>query len=335
MRDSVKIAWITAGLTGLFTIAASLATYWLTNKAPEMSYTLAGGPSFSTPEGVKRIFVLEINNSGSKEIKNTYVRLALPNGEFSEVAADATAGVVLAETKSKSIFELRADILNPNDTIKLSFLTAQQTDKSEPQITVRAPGLNATDASDKSKGSTSSYLFWAFTAIAVLAQLLSSFVTGRYKSKRSKNSGSRLKNNELSAYIFGACGLQSDISNIGTSFRGVADLLGAVSRKSKKHRVQALVALKTHLLIKHVHEASLAVFRHNISLLSDNPISDDEYNEIRSKALDEGDDTIVWRTTCSDFIRLEIQKHVHALSEEELASLSFFLIKYPYTQPRG
>lgn len=325
MRDSVKIAWITAGLTGLFTIVASLATYWLTNKAPEMSYTLAGGPSFSTPEGVKRIFVLEINNSGSKEIKNTYVRLALPNGEFSEVAADATAGVVLTETKSKSTFELRADILNPSDTIKLSFLTAQQTDKTEPQITVRAPGLNATDASGKSKGSTSSYLFWAFTAIAVVAQLLSSFVTGKYKSNKSKNSGSRLKNNELSAYIFGVCGLQSEISNISTSFRGVADLLGALSRRSEKYRVQALVALKAHFLVKHIHEASLAVFRYNIALLSDSPISDDEYNEIRSKALDEGDDTVVWRSTCSDFIRLEFQKYVHSLSDEDLASLNAYL----------
>ena len=327
MRDSVKIAWITAGLTGLFTIAASLATYWLTNKSPEMVYTLAGGPSFSTPEGVKRIFVLEINNSGSKEIKNTYVQLALPNGEFSEVAADATAGVIITETKSKSTFELRADLLNPSDTIKLSFLTAQQTDSSEPKITVRAPGLNATDVSDKSKTSTSSYFVAIFTVIAVLAQLLSSFVTTKYKKNKPGNSGNTLKNNELSAYIFGTCGLQSEAWNISTSFRGVADLLGTLSRKNEKYRVQTLVALKAHLLIKHIHVASLAVFRYNISLISETPISDDEFNEIRSKALDEGDDTILWRTTCYEFIRGEIQKHAHTLSDEDFISLKSYFIQ--------
>ncbi|MBI6636182.1 hypothetical protein YA0871_26385 [Pseudomonas paralactis] len=329
MKDSVKIAWITAGLTGLFTIAASLATYWITNKAPEMVYTLAGGPSFSTPEGVKRIFVLEINNSGTKEIKNTYVQLALPNGEFSEVAADATAGVKITEAKSKSTFELRADLLNPNDTIKLSFLTAQQTDKSEPKITVRAPGLNATDASEKSKTSTSSYLFGIFTLIAVLAQLLSSFVTTKYKKNKSENSGARLKSDELSAYIFGASGLRSEISNIKTSFRGVADLLGALGRESEKYKIQALAALKAHLLIKHVHVASLAVFRYNISLLSEKPISDTEFNELRSKAIDEGDDTIIWRATCSELIRSEIEKHIHTLSDEDFISLKSHFTSQP------
>ncbi|WDH37903.1 hypothetical protein [Pseudomonas chlororaphis] len=329
MRDSVRVAWITAALTGLFTIAASLATYWLTNKAPEMVYTLAGGPSFSTPDGVKRIFVLEINNSGSKEIKNTYVQLALPNGEFSEVAADATAGVVITQTKSKSMFELRADLLNPNDTIKLSFLTAQQTDSSEPKITVRAPGLNAIDASGKSKTSTSSYLFGIFTLIAVLAQLLSSFVTTKYKKNKSENSGTRLDGNELSAFIFGACGLQSEISSIRKSFRGVADLLGALSHKSERYKIQTLVALKAHVLIKHMHVASLAVFRYNISLLSESPISDAEFNELRSKAIEEGDDTVMWRVTCSDFIRCEIQKYAHALSDEDFTSLKKYFTPQP------
>jgi len=294
-----------------------------------MVYTLAGGPSFSTPEGVKRIFVLEINNSGSKEIKNTYVQLALPNGEFSEVAADATAGVIITETKSKSTFELRADLLNPNDTIKLSFLTAQQTDKAEPKITVRAPGLNATDVSGKSKTSISSYLFGIFTLIAVLAQLLSSFVTTKYKKNKSENSGTRLDNSELSAFIFGACGLQNEISNIRKSFRGVADLLGALGCKSEKYKIQTLVALKAHLLIKHIHAASLAVFRYNISLLSESPISDVEFNELRSRAIDEGDDTIMWRTRCSDFIRSEIQKYAHALSDEDFISLKNHFTQQP------
>lgn len=325
MKDSVKIAWITAGLTGLFTIAASLATYWITNKSPEMVYTLAGGPSFSTPEGVKRIFVLEVNNSGSKEIKNAYIQLALQNGEFSEVAADASAGVKITETKAKSTFELHADLLNPSDTIKLSFLTAQQNENSEPKITVRAPGLNATDASGKSKTSTSSYLFGIFTLIAVSAQLLSSFVTTKYKKNKSENSGTRLKNDELSAYIFCTCGLQSEISNIRTSFRGVADILGALGLKNEKYKIQAIAALKAHILIKHMHKASLAVFRYNISRLSEKPISDVEFNELRTKSIDEGDDTVIWRTTYAEFIRQEIQKHAHTLSDEDYISLEKYL----------
>jgi hypothetical protein len=326
LRDSVKIAWITAGLTGLFTIVASLATYWLTNKSPEMGYTLVGGPSFSTSEGAKRIYVLEINNNGSKEIKSTYVQLALPNGEFSEVAADATPGVIISETRSKSTFELRADLLNPDDTIKISFLTAQQLDNSIPKIVVRAPGLNATDLSNKTETSTSSYLVAAFTLIAILAQLLSGFVTTKFRKNKSENSGSKLASRELSASIFGACGLQDEIPKIGTSFRGTADLLRSLGYKSDKCKVQAIVALKAHLLIKSVHKSSLVVFRHNISELSRQTMSDEEYDKLRSRSLNEGDDTLKWRMANAEFIRVEIQNLAHTLSDEDYLSLKSYLI---------
>jgi hypothetical protein len=329
LRDSVKIAWITAGLTGVFTIVASLATYWLTNKSPEMVYTVAGGPSFSTPEGTKRIFVLEINNSGSKEIKNTFVQLALPSGEFSEVAADATAGVkITEEKKSKSTFELHADLLNPKDTIKVSFLTSQQLDTAAPKIVVRAPGLNATDISNKDETSTSSYLFGAFTLIAVLAQLLSTFVTAKYKnkSKKPESSGRRLNSKELSAFIFGSCGLYEEVTKIGTSFRSTADLLGSLGRQSEKYKVQAVVALKAHLLIEHMHQASLAVFRHNITQLSEGAMMDEEFSALRSKSRDEGDDTVEWRVMIVDFIKEEMKSLIANLPDEDFLSLKKYCI---------
>lgn len=316
MKDSVKSALITAGLTGAFTVAASVGTYWLTNKSPEMVYSLIGGPSFSSPDGAKRIFVLEVNNKGSKEIKNALIQINLPRGELSEVAADATAGVKFAETRSKSTFELNADILNPEDTIKISLLTTQQNNDSIPEVVARAPGIKATDISNKTKTSSLDYIFAAVTAIAVLAQLLSSFVTSRYRKKDPKSSSTNIAPKEQSCFILGACGLASETSRLQNSYRSTADLLYIISRQSEKREIQALAALKAHLLIENIADASLHLIRDYIEKINHTPFSDDDYKKIRDAASEEKNNPVTWRNAITKFIKAEFLIHSLHLPDE-------------------
>ncbi|WP_146249901.1 MULTISPECIES: hypothetical protein [unclassified Pseudomonas] len=316
MKDSVKIALITAGLTGVFTVAASFATYWLTNKSPEMVYTLVGGPSFSSPDGAKRIFVLEVNNKGSKEIKNAFIQIRLPSGELSEVAADATAGVKIDETRSKSTFELNADILNPEDTIKISLLTTQQNNNSAPVVVARAPGIKATDVSNKTEKTSFDYIFAAITLIAVLAQLLSSFVTSRYKKKAPKSFSSNIDPKEQSCFIFGACGLANETPKLGTSYRSTADLLYLLSKQSEKHQIQAMIALKAHLFIGNIADASLHLFRDYIEKINHAPLTEADYKKIRDAATEERSDPVKWRNTISSFIKAELLDHSSQLPDE-------------------
>lgn len=320
MKDSVKIALITAGLTGVFTVAASVATYWLTNKSPEMVYTLVGGPSFSSPEGAKRIFVLEVNNKGSKEIKNAFIQISLPTGELSEVAADATAGVKISETRDKSTFELSADILNPEDTVKISLLTTQQNNGPAPTVVARAPGITATDITNKTKTSSFDYIFAAVTVIAVLAQLLSTFVTSRYRNKHTK-SGTSISAREHSTFIFGACGLKNETPYIGPSYRSAADLLRVLCMDSEKSRVQALVALKAHLLVGRVESSSLRVIKHHILQASGDSFTEEEFQKIRATAADEKDDPVEWRVRIQNFINEELKNSSLALSDETFLEL--------------
>ncbi|WP_236248520.1 hypothetical protein [Pseudomonas mosselii] len=324
MKESVKIAIITAVLTGAFTVAASLATYWITNKSPEIVYTLVGGPSFSSPEGAKRIFVLEINNTGAKEIKNAFVQISLPTGELSEVAADATAGVKISEKRSKSLFELNTDILNPEDTVKISLLTTQQNNGPVPSVVVRAPGINATDITNKTKTSSFEYIFAAVTAIAVLAQLLSTFVTSRYKNKHTK-SGTSISPREQSTFIFGACGLKDETPYIGPSYRSAADLLRVLSTDSEKAHSQALVALKAHLLIGRIESSSLRVIKHHIQQVSGDLFTEEEFKKIRDVAADEKDDPVEWRIRIRHFIKEELNSSSLQLSDEAFLELKKIL----------
>ncbi|MNO62158.1 hypothetical protein D3C76_528300 [compost metagenome] len=317
----MKIALITAALTGAFTVAASFATYWLTNKSPEMVYTLIGGPSFSSPEGAKRIFVLEVNNKGSKEIRNAFIQVSLPTGELSEVAADATAGVKISETRSKTEFELTADVLNPDDPVKISLLTTQQNNGPAPKVVARAPGITASDISNKPAKNNFIYIFSAVTTIAVLAQLLSSFVTSRYRKKNPK-SGTSVTAREHSCFIFGACGLKNEIPYIGPSYRSAADLLMALSTDSDTTRIQALVALKALLLIGRVESSSLRVIKHHILQVSQSSFTEDEFNSIRATASEEKDDPVKWRININKFISEELMRLSLTLPDEVFAKLA-------------
>lgn len=270
-----------------------------------MVYTLVGGPSFSSPEGAKRIFVLEVNNKGSKEIKNAFIQISLPSGELSEVAAAATAGVKISETRSKSSFELNTDILNPEDTVKISLLTTQQNNGPAPVVVARAPGITATDITNKPAKTTFDYIFPVVTVIAVLAQFLSSFVTSRYRKKHPK-SGTSISAREHSCFIFGACGLKNEIPYIGPSYRSAADLLRTLSVGSEKARAQALVALKAHLLVGRVEDSSLRVIKHHILEVSQSSFTEEEFNKIRAAATDEKDDPVKWRTNIQNFIKEEL-----------------------------
>lgn len=142
MSDSgTKTAVITAVLTGVFTVLAGVATYWFTTKEPALSYSVIAGPAVSGAGGTKRIYVVEVRNSGSKEVAQTLVQLALKTGELTEVAAEATPGVKMTEEKTARQIDIRADMLNPGDTVKLSLLMSLVPPETEPIVTVRAPGF--------------------------------------------------------------------------------------------------------------------------------------------------------------------------------------------------
>lgn len=120
-ESTTKTAVVTAVLTGIFTVAAGVATYWLTTKEPE-PYSVAGGPALAASTGSKRIFVVELRNSGRKEVSQAMVHLSVKQGELTETASEASAGVKLTEERTSRQVEIRADLLNPGDIVKVSTL---------------------------------------------------------------------------------------------------------------------------------------------------------------------------------------------------------------------
>lgn len=318
-ESTTKTAIITAVITGLFTVAAGVATYWITTKEPELAYSVVGGPTLAGTTGAKRIFVVEVRNSGRKEIAQTLVQLSLQGGELSEVASEASPGVKLIEEKGQRQVEIRADMLNPGDLVKVSFLTSLLSPDAEPKVVVRAPGVHATAESQKreglfGKGKPADLL--ALLASALGAVLSSFLILSRSRIARKlgvPSIGSSIDQSEVGAFVCGACGLfeESDRLRFGgseISYRGIADYLRhRALRAPPEQRAQCSIALRALLLNESISSLSFSAIRAAIDAVGHEPIDNTEFDQIRSQAIDEGNDPVAWRERVESYVRLKLK----------------------------
>ena len=314
-ESTTKTAIITALLTGVFTVVAGIATYWLTTKEPELSFSVVGGPTLSGTTGTKRIFVVEVRNSGRKEIAQTLVQLALQGGELSEVASEASPGVKLTGEKTPRQVDIRADSLNPGDFVKVSFLTSLASPDTEPKVVVRAPGVQAIAVSEKRGGlftkDKPSELF-ALLAAALGAVTSSFIILTRSRISRKlglPSSSSSIDQSEVGAFVCGACGLfeESDRLRFGgseISFRGTADYLRhRALRAAPEERPKYNAALRALLLNKAISPFSFSAIRAAIDVVGTERLSDAEFDLLRGEAIDEGDEPDVWRMEVEAYVR--------------------------------
>jgi hypothetical protein len=314
-ESTTKTAIITAVLTGVFTVVAGIATYWLTTKEPELSFSVVGGPTLTGTTGTKRIFVVEVRNSGRKEITQTLVQLALQGGELSEVASEASPGVKLTEEKTQRQVDIRADSLNPGDFVKVSFLTSLASPYIEPKVVVRAPGVQAIAESGKrgglfGKGTLSDLL--VLLAGALGAVMSSFLLLSRSRISRKlglPSPGSSIDQSEVGAFVCGACGLfeESDRLRFGgseISYRGTADYLRhRALRAAPEERPKYNAALRALLLNQAISTTSFSTIRAAIDVVGTEKLSDTEFNQIRGQAIDEGDEPVVWREKVEAYVR--------------------------------
>lgn len=314
-ESSMKTAIVTAVITGIFTVLAGLGTYWITSKEPELSFTVAGGPSLPLTSGTKRIFVVEVRNTGRKEIQQTLVQLALPGGELSEVAFEVTPGVTVNEKKTEKQIDIRADLLNPGDTIKVSILTSLVSPDAEPRVVVRAPGVIAIDQSKKSSGFLSkeepeSFLILIVPAIAaVLATFLSLSRSTLARKLGFPSINTSMDQSEIAAYVCGSCELydEADRLRFGGSeitYRGTADFLRHRARRSSAtDSPRYALALKALLLNKEMSSSAFQPISDAIAEISGKSFSSSDFEEIRRNAVGEGNDPSKWRSTVEEYIQ--------------------------------
>lgn len=314
-ESTTKTAVVTAVLTGIFTVAAGVATYWLTTKEPELSYSVAGGPALAASTGSKRIFVVELRNSGRKEVSQAMVHLSVKQGELTETASEASAGVKLTEERTSRQVEIRADLLNPGDIVKVSTLISLNGPSSEPDVVVRAPGIQAIQESGVREGLFSKKKLPDFASlmVAAIAAVLSSFamLSGSRIGRRLgiPALASSLKQAEIGAYVCGACGLHEEAEQLrfggaDTSYRGIADYLRhRAQRFPSSQRSAYSTALRALLLTKGYSSDSVQAIRAAIDVIEESKVTEEEFTKLRNAATEEGSSPVAWREHIDSYVQ--------------------------------
>lgn len=326
-ESNTKTAVVTAVLTGIFTVVAGIATYWITTKEPELAFTVASGPSLPATGGTKRIFVVEVRNSGKKEIAQTLIQLSLANGELSEVVSEASPGVRITQEKAPKKIDINADLLNPGDLVKVSFLTALSAPEAEPRVVVRAPGVSAIDQSKKKgffaeEGKKDLPLLLAPALAAVLSTFLLLSRSSLARRLGLPSVSNDLHQSEISSFICASCQLDEEATllRFGGSeitYRGTADFLVHRARLASPHeRPKYTTALRSLLMLRRIHESTVDAIRFAIEKLSGNVVSDEEFKALQKLAPTEGNDPVAWRKAVVTYAESQLLKANPALKPD-------------------
>ncbi|WP_156885437.1 hypothetical protein [Massilia niastensis] len=314
VSESTKSALISAVLTGIFTVLAGVAVYFFTTKEPELVYSVVGGPALSNALGAKRIFVVEVRNEGKKEVSQTLIHVALKGGELSEAASEASPGVKVLEEKTPNLINIKADLLNPGDSVKVSFLASLVTTGIEPTVAVRSPGVKATAENSKLDeksilANPNKIMAFILPIAAALASYLVSARVGRIRrivEGRSPNPS--LDQSEITAYLCAACGLHEEANQLRfggseVSYRGTSDfIMQKALQADATLRIRYEAALRALLHFAPTSTNSRKSIRYAINSISSNQITDEEFEQIEGNVIKEGDDPIVWRRNVTSFV---------------------------------
>jgi hypothetical protein len=267
-----KVA-ITTIVSAAITISVGYATFRVTAREPRLAFELSEGPPLSTVGLTRRIYVLQVRNTGSREVEEFVVSLSLPGGKLEDVSVSRTAGLDLTERRDSAGFRATAAFFNPSDSLAVSLLASSAS--TEPlQIVVRGrgvvgqakPGRSATAESDVLLSLATSALAGVALLLGVSTILLRQrppFVA-RFLKRMDTDEDRRV----VMMYILGSAGLHELAASVRASgdltmYRELADSLLFLAIEHDDKRAAAIKSLIAMLVIPQMHPSSReVVLRH-------------------------------------------------------------------------
>jgi hypothetical protein len=241
---SWKQAFATAAVACIFTVLAGIVTYRLTTREPDLRYSLVGGPPLSLDQQSKQIFVLQVRNTGEKEIEDVIVQITPRRGFISDHVLRTSPGLKADELSDSVRYEVTVPLMNPRDSLAISFLVANTSLPVSPVVAVRGKGTVGQTATTTgaSRGIFSIALFVGAVA-ATLASWVS--VTSSWGGITREHD----KRKDVIAYVLGRVGLFNEsrdliLSNSDPTYRSIADHLTVLSVQRPDLRQACRTALK-------------------------------------------------------------------------------------------
>lgn len=199
---------IGAAITAVFTIVAGVAVYYLTERSPDLRYTVVEAPPFLGDKKNMAIYRFDVSNQGKKEVEDVTVTIGFPYGNIEEYKFNTPPSMPVDNQTAGQMSILKTKLLNPGENLSLSYLVSfTNATKISPEVSVRAKGIVGKSV-DPSK-QTDSLTKYLTLLLGVLTGIGSLFVT--YPALRGYPLRSHARDNaEIVAYLCYINGLQSE-----------------------------------------------------------------------------------------------------------------------------
>jgi len=314
---------LTAGVTCVFTIIATLIVYFITTKTPALTYTISEGPVLPAQHEYKKIYLFEVRNTGRQEVKSILAQAKLKDGKIDEVGLETSPGITPHIRQEPSLYSVEIPVLNPKEEANLSLIITVPNPASKPTFSVRGTGVVGAIA--EKKGEPASVIFGVIMGvIAAFMGIFASFSKFSQKflgtdvikvtSMLLKPPSEIIARKEIIAYILSRCGLNEEsslirFSSTSITFMGVADFIHLEALKhGTKERKFYQKALKCLLLIKNISPTTREVILRAIKSIGNHENNGDKLKDIKNRALD-----LLWSP---NQLREEIDR---LIAEEEAA----------------
>ena len=301
---SLRQILFTSVITLVFTIVAGYITYLLTNKQPNLSYSITSSPTLPTQGIFRRIFSLEVVNSGRKEVVNASAIIQIKNGKIEEIAYENSPGLIITEDRQSNSYLIKAATLNPKEKISVSVFATVPTSDFTPLIAVRGKGITGSLKKESENNSKKEIVYILVGSIAALLGIITSISPLTRKLigttsfpriasafLRSRNNVGPFERNELVAYILGSCllkelSLMIRFAPSEITFRGAADFIASESLTADENNIQNYaMALKCMLLIEKINQESVNIIAAALKKISGT--TDSEIKTLRDDAIDD------------------------------------------------
>jgi hypothetical protein len=282
-----KQAVVAALVACVFTIVAGVITYYATTREPDLKYSIASGPTLSSSGEERQIFLLRVRNTGRKEVESVSVQVGAGRGRIVDYVVQSSLGLELSQQADSSRRQITVPVLNPGDSVVVSFLYAARSTGGEPIVAVRGKGLigelDSTESNPRRVFSTALLVGALAASLGVLTSLAT--VTRQILGWSTRSLGDADDRKDVIAYVLAQAGFVDEakklwLSDIDPTYRSIADLVVSTATAEPARRSQCLLAAKGLLLYPNVTDASRDVIARAARVLG---ARDDEIGELRGR----------------------------------------------------
>lgn len=159
-------------IPALLSLIVGVLLWQIQRDVISLEFNVTESEVFPREKGVGRFFVIDIRNTGSKEIQNITFKIHFSSGQI-ETYKFSNKDLVIKINQKISEIEGEIPLLNESEKISVTVTAIHPKVVSSPTVSARAVGITATQAQDKPFSSYIQEILAAITAIAVALTLVS------------------------------------------------------------------------------------------------------------------------------------------------------------------